>query len=174
VLAIAEHLAGLCAGAEGLRLRPDVPSASDASPTELVPPLAPEAAGEAADTLAAVAAWAREALDTEHVPAFWRALAHQPRLLQATWAKDRLVLGGGELDAAAKACVALAVAMFKESPYWITYLAQLVRRTAGLDNAAIVELTGAVMHYVSYNTIAHGMRLEPAYANMTAAQFRSE
>lgn len=174
MLAIAEHIASLCAGAEGLRLRPDIPREPNSAPTEVVPPLGVEDAGDAAETLRQVEAWAYEALGITHIPAFWRVLAHQPRLLQATWAKDRTVMGAGELGAPAKACVALAVAMFKQSPYWTAYLGELARRTARLDDAALVELTGAVMHYVSYNTIAHGMRLEPPYTDMTAADFRPE
>lgn len=33
----------------------------------------------------------------------------------------------------------------------------------------MVELAGAVMHYVSFNTIAHGMRLEAPFSDMEAA-----
>jgi hypothetical protein len=171
ILGIAEHVAGLCAGAEGVRLRPDVPSQAQGPMTELVLPLDEDAAGDATDTLADIRLWASEHLGVPYAPAFWRLLAHQPRFLAATWKKDRLVLGAGRLDESTKACVALAVAMFKQSPYWTAYLSQYVRRTASLDDAALVELTGAVMHYVSFNTIAHGMRLEPPHTDMAAASF---
>jgi hypothetical protein len=170
IIGLAEHVVSLCVGAEGLRIRPDVPDEPDGRPTELVPPCAEDAV----DTLTEIRQWAATGLGVDRAPTFWRVLAHQPRLLAATWAKDRLVLGPGELDSPAKACVALAVAMFKQSPYWTSYLTQLVRRTANLDDAARVELTGNVMHYVSYNTISHGMRLEPPYADMTAAEIQAE
>jgi hypothetical protein len=170
IMAVAEHVAGLTAAAEGLLLAPDVPAPSADPPPGLVAP-ADEAAPEVADTLAEVRAWAREALGVDGTPLFWRVLAHRPGLLAATWAKDRLVLGPGEIDAATKACVALAVAMFRQSRYWSAYLGQLARRQAGLDEAGLVELAGCVMHYVSYNTIAHGMRLEPPYHDMAAADF---
>ncbi len=35
----------------------------------------------------------------------------------------------------------------------------------------MVELAGAVMHYVSFNTIAHGMRLAAGHDDMEAAAF---
>lgn len=171
IMAVAEHVAGLASAAEGLLLAPDVPAPSAGAPQGLVVP-ADEAAPQAAETLAEVRTWATEALGFDGAPHFWRVLAHRPGLLAATWAKDRLVMGPGELDAATKACVALAVAMFRQSRYWSAYLGQLARREAGLDDGALVELAGCVMHYVSYNTIAHGMRLEAPYHDMTAAELR--
>ena len=35
----------------------------------------------------------------------------------------------------------------------------------------LVEIAGAVMHYVSFNTIAHGMRLDAPLAHLTAPDF---
>jgi hypothetical protein len=171
IMAVAEHVAGLTAAAEGLLLAPDVPAApADASPGLVA--LADETAPQAADALAEVRAWAAAALGVDAVPTFWRVLAHRPGLLAATWAKDRLVMGAGEVDAATKACVGLAVAMFRQSRYWSAYLGQLARREAGLDDGGLVELAGCVLHYVSYNTIAHGMRLEAPHHDMTAAELR--
>ncbi len=126
-------------------------------------------AGDAAPTLAQIRAWSRDALGLEHVPAVWRALAHQPRLLAATWRKDRLVFGDGALEGFVKSCAALAVATFRQSDYWIAYFTQLLRRGTSLDDRPLVELAGAIMHYVSFNTIAHGMRLEAPVEGLTAA-----
>ena len=39
----------------------------------------------------------------------------------------------------------------------------------GERGAALDELAGAVMHSVSFNTIAHGRRLDPPMADMKAA-----
>src|SRR6266851_8311227 len=101
----------MAAVAEGFRLRPDVPRLSEGPATELVPPLDEAAPGLAADTLDQIRVWARSSLGIEHVPAFWRVLARQPRFLASTWAKNGLVLRAAELDEATKACAALAVAM---------------------------------------------------------------
>ncbi len=65
------------------------------------------------------------------------------------WAKHRLVLAAGQLDAAAKLCVALAVAMNKQSAYWTSYFAQEGRQAGVLDDDTIVEIAGSVMHYVA-------------------------
>ncbi len=83
-----------------------------------------------------------------------------------------MVLGAGQLDTGAKACIALAVASFRQSSYWIAYYTALVRSVCGFGDRELVELAGSVLHYVSFNTIAHGMHLEAGLHEMTAAQFR--
>ncbi len=170
VAAIAEHVASLTVAAAAFHLRSDVPSDSgEAAGAALVPLLDEGTAPDAARTLTEIRAWSREALGIDRVPAVWRALAHQPRLLESTWRKDRLVLGAGTLDEVVKGCAALAVAQFRQSAYWIAYLTHVLRTRSALSNRGVVELAGAVMHYVSFNTIAHGMRLDPPFADMKAA-----
>jgi hypothetical protein len=83
-----------------------------------------------------------------------------------------LVFGPGEIDEAAKACAAMAVAMNLRSRYWTAYLNPWVRRAVGLDDNGMVELGAAVMHYVSFNTISHGMMLDAPFADMSSADFR--
>jgi alkylhydroperoxidase/carboxymuconolactone decarboxylase family protein YurZ len=172
-MAVAEQVASMAALAEGFRLRPDVPRPPDGPPTELVPPLDEVEPGQAAETLDAIRQWATEALGVQHVPALWRVLARHPRFLSATWAKDRLVFARGELDEATKACAAMAVAMNMRSPYCAAYFNPWVRRMMGLDDSGMVELGAAVMHYVSFNTIAHGMMLEPPFVDVRATDFLS-
>jgi hypothetical protein len=170
VAAIAEHVAGLTAAAAAFQLRPDIPPESgDAEGAAVVPLLDEHSAGDGAATLAEIRDWAHQALGVDRVPAVWRALAHQPRLLEATWRKDRLVLGAGTLDELVKGCAALAVAQFRQSAYWIAYLTRFLRTRCGLADRGVVELAGAVMHYVSFNTIAHAMRLDPPFGAMRAA-----
>jgi hypothetical protein len=168
VAAVAEHVASLTAASAAFQLSADVPDDGAGNPTAIVSLLDEQSAPEAAPTLAEIRAWSREALGVDRAPAIWRALAHQPRLLEATWRKDRLVLGAGVLDELVKGCAALAVAHFRQSPYWIAYLTHVLRRRHALDDRALVELAGAVMHYVSFNTIAHGMRLDAPFSDMTA------
>jgi hypothetical protein len=167
VAAVAEHVASLTSTAAAFDLRPDVPyPVTDGVAIVSLPD--ETTAADAAATLADIRAWAKEALAIEHIPAIWRALAHLPRLLESTWRKDRLVLGAGVLDELVKACAALAVAQFRQSPYWIRYLTRFLRTRCGLEDRGVVEVAGAVMHYVSFNTIAHGMRLDAPMADMTA------
>jgi hypothetical protein len=172
ILAVAEHITSLSALAEGFRIRPDVPTPPDGAATELVSPIGELVDGPAHDTLAEIRAWAADQLHIRHVPAIWRVLARQPRFLTAEWAKHRLVLSAGELDEATKLCAALAVAMNQHSAYWTAYLSPWVRHAARLDDSGLVELGAVVVHYVSFNTIAHGMMLEPSFVDLTAADFR--
>ena len=60
-------------------------------------------------------------------------------------------------------------AEFRQSAYWIAYLTQLLGVRCGLGDHGIVELAGTVMHYVSFTTIAHGIRLEAPFSDMEAA-----
>lgn len=168
IMAVAEHVVSIGRAAAGLRLRADVPGGATGDATELVD-LAAEPPSDAAATLGEIAAWARTALHTEHVPSFWRALARRPRLLASVWAKHRLVLGAGELDGSAKLCLALAVAMNERSDYWTGYFARYGRSAGVFDDEVVVEIAGAVLHYTSFNTIAHGMMLEAPHRDLTAA-----
>lgn len=169
IAAVAEHVASLTAAAAAFQLAPDVPTTATKQAASPLIPLVDDATGaEAAETLAQIRDWAARALGIGHTPAIWRALAHDPRLLQATWRKDRLILAAGTLDEQVKACAALAVAQFRQSAYWIAYLTQFLRVQCQTDDRALVEIAGAVMHYVSFNTIAHGMRLEAPLAMIDA------
>jgi len=169
VAAVAEHVASLTAAAAAFQLHPDIPSESGETATATVVPLLDEqTGGDAAGTLKEIREWSRNVLGVDRVPAVWRALAHQPRLLDVTWRKDRLILNAGALDELTKGCAALAVAQFRQSPYWIAYFTHFLRRRCGLTDRGVAELAGAVMHYVSFNTIAHGMRLEAPFADLRA------
>src|SRR6266571_3808829 len=114
IAAIAEHIASLTAAAAAFQLQPD---GREQCPT--VPLLDEETSLGAADVLAEIRTWSAHALGVDEVPAVWRAMAHHPKMLEATWRKDRLVLGAGVLDELAKGCAALAVAQFRQSDYWI-------------------------------------------------------
>lgn len=173
ILALAEHVTSIAAAAAGLRLRADVPRPAVDQATELVDSSrAPSR--EAERTLAEVADWAREALQIDHVPVFWRTLARKPRLLEAAWAKHRLVLTPDELSGELKAAVALAVAMNAHSDYWIAYFDRLGRVRAGFDDDVVLEIAGGVMHYVAFNTISHGMMLEAPHRDIVAGDFAPE
>jgi hypothetical protein len=169
VAAVAEHVASLTAAAAAFQLHPDIPTESGETATPTVVPLLDEqTSGDAAGTLKEIREWCRNVLGVDRVPAVWRALAHQPRLLDVTWRKDRVILSAGTLDELTKACAAVAVAQFRQSPYWIAYFTHFLRTRCGLTDRGVAELAGAVMHYVSFNTIAHGMRLEAPFADLKA------
>ena len=158
VVAIAEHIASLTAAAAAFQLNVDVPIApTDERPAPLIPLIDELTAGESAATLEQIRGWASGALGVDRVPAIWRALAHDPRLLESTWRKDQLVRASGVLDELVKGCAALAVAQFRQSAYWIRYLTQYLRIRCQLDDRGLVEIAGAVMHYISFNTMGAGL-----------------
>jgi hypothetical protein len=167
-VAVAEHVASLTAAAAAFHLAPDVPSPGDTY-DPLVAPVEEQSAGAAASTLGEIGEWNRQTLRITQVPVIWRVMAHQPRLLETTWRKDRLIRSAGAVDELVKSCVALAVAQFRQSSYCISYFTHILRTSHNLDDRALVDLAGAVMHYVSFNTIAHGMRLHPPVADIAAA-----
>lgn len=167
IAAVAEHVAGITAAAAGLRLDGVVHPAEGARPIVTLPDTPPTQHVQA--IWDQIRTWARAALGRDEVPAFWRALTHQPRLLEATWHKDRVVMTGGVLDDRVRICVALAVAQFRQSGYWIDCYTQVLRNRDGLGDDALVEIAGAVMHYASFNTIAHGMRLAAPVEGLTSA-----
>jgi hypothetical protein len=174
IAALAEHIASLTTAAAAFQLAPDVPAEPpDSTGNPLVPLVDRASAGEGAETLEQVTEWSAKALGIGHIPGIWRALANDPKLLAATWHKDQLVLAAGTLDELVKGCVALAIAQFRQSSYWITYLTQYLRTRCGVDNRMLVEIAGSVMHYISFNTIAHGMRLEAPFSMMDSTDVAS-
>jgi hypothetical protein len=167
IAALSEHIASLTAAAAAFELTPDVPAErTDPASGSLIPLVDRVDAGEAAETLTHIGEWAKDALAIGHIPSIWRALANDPRLLAATWRKDQLLFAAGTLDELVKGCVALAIAQSRQSSYWVAYMTQYLRTRCGVDNRVLVEIAGAVMHYVSFNTIAHGMRLDPPFSMM--------
>lgn len=170
-MAVAEHVASLCAGAEALRLPVDIPEATAPSASGVRPVDPAGLQGEAREAMDEIAAWSRESLGIGHVPLIWRVLAHQPRMMANTWRKDRLVMSAGRLDEPAKACIAFAIAAARQSPYMIAYTTALLRKSLELEDSAVVELVASVMHYVSFNTISHGMLLGPRHTEMRAVDF---
>jgi alkylhydroperoxidase/carboxymuconolactone decarboxylase family protein YurZ len=149
IMAVAEHTASLCAGAEALNLPVDLPEPIEQS-------------------------WPLAVRPVDPAPLIWRVLARMPRIMLTTWRKDRLVMSSGRLDAEAKACIAFAIACVKQSPYMVAYTTAHLRRSLDLDDQAMVELVASVMHYVSFNTISHAMLLEPARTEMRAVDFTPE
>jgi len=169
IAAVAEHVASLTAAAAALHVEPEQGGGGSDTDAARVALLDEARAGDAQSSLAEIRAWSHAAFGTDAIPHIWRALAHQPKLLAATWRKDRLIMASGALDEHVKAYAAFAVACFRQSNYWIAYYTRLLAARGGLDDRTLVELAGAVMHYVSFNTIAHGMRLDAPVAEITSS-----
>ena len=171
IAATAEHMASLSVSVAAFQLAPDLPEELASPAVAAVELLDESTAPQAAATLTEIRAWAQTALNVDRAPNLWRAFAHHPRLLESVWRKNRLILGAGVLDEFVKGCAAFAIALFRQSPYLIAYQTQFLRHACGLDDRAIVEATAMTMHSLSFNTIAHGMRLDAPYENLSAGDF---
>lgn len=170
IAAVAEHVASFTAATALLRIRADTDERDGGAAAAVSLP-DDTASGEGAGTLAEVRTWYRQVTGSDAVPAIWQALAHQPKILAATWRKERVVMAAGALGADVKLFAALAVASFRQSDYWIDEYTRRLRSVSDVDDAMLAEVAGAVMHYVAFNTIAHGMRLEAPMAGLTASDF---
>jgi hypothetical protein len=172
IMAVAEHTAGLCAAAEGLRLPVDLPDPIEPSdPYAVRPADLSDLDGEAATAIAEIEAWARGELGVGRVPLIWSTLAHLPRLMVSTWRKDRLVMSAGRLDERAKACIAFCGGQPQTEPVpgrLYDGPAQAFTRSGRQGDGRAGRLG---LHYVSFNTISHGMLLEPASTEMKASDF---
>lgn len=61
----------------------------------------------------------RAARGTDYVNNFWRALAHDPALMRATWDRLKSVMGPGELDPMVKEMVYVAVSVANGCAYCV-------------------------------------------------------
>lgn len=164
LVAATEHVTGLNKVAMGLLIEPDIMDAVRGGGTPGVASLLVVTPGQVPRGLAP-GLWSdiqereRERLGVERVPGVWRVLGLNPRYLDATWRKDRLVLSDGTLDATTKLAVALAVSMTNGCRYFIEYYATALRRR-GFGDHAILEIMGVVDHYNCLNKLADGMQIE--------------
>src|SRR5688572_12207085 len=92
-------------------------------------------------------------------PGLWRAIARNAHHLESTWRKEQVVMRAGALSVLDKRRLALAVAMAGRSRYMIEYEGALVR-SAGDDDAAVLEVLGVVDHYTALNTLSDAMQID--------------
>ena len=74
---------------------------------------------EAAPEARAVFDEIRAARNTDYGNNFWRALAHDPALLRATWDRLKVVMGPGELDPLVKEMIYVAVSVANGCAYCV-------------------------------------------------------
>lgn len=67
---------------------------------------------------------------TDFINNFWRALAHDPQLLAATWARLKTVMAPGALDPLTKEMIYLAVSTANSCTYCIHSHTAAARRRA--------------------------------------------
>lgn len=97
--------------------------------------LSPEAAAVFADI--------RATRNTEFINNFWRALAHDPVLLERTWAGIKQVMAPGALDAKTKEMLYIAVSVAHGCEYCI-HSHTAAARAKGMSEAEFMELVAVV------------------------------
>jgi AhpD family alkylhydroperoxidase len=96
---------------------------------------------------------------TDYVNNIWRALAHDPAQLQATWREVKRVMAPGALDALTKELVYIAVSAANNCSYCLhTHTASA--RAKGMDEAMFRELMQVVYLASQTNRIAIGLQVE--------------
>lgn len=116
--------------------------------------LAPEAAAVFADI--------RAARGSDHVNDFWRALAHDPALLRATWDRLKAVMAPreGGLDPLTKELVYLAVSVANGCAYCV-HSHTAAAKAKGMTEAQHGEFLAVVAMAATTNALAEGLQVAP-------------
>lgn len=85
----------------------------------------------------------RATRQSDFVNNFWRALAHDPALMERTWTSLKAVMAPGALDAKTKEIVYLAVSIAHACEYCI-HSHTAAARAKGLTEAELMELVAVV------------------------------
>ena len=107
--------------------------------------------------------------ETEHVPAVFKALAHDDGYLKDYWGAVRFVFRENRLDRLTKEALAFASSMAAKSDYGVDlHLAEA--RRLGLSEKGVMEVVQVVQLFSCYTKIADGLQLTPDFHPVRAAQ----
>lgn len=95
----------------------------------------------------------RAARGTDYVNNFWRALAHDPALLRATWDRLSTVMAPGALDPLVKELIYLAVSIANGCSYCI-HSHTAAARAKGMTPAQHAELLAVIAMASQTNALA--------------------
>lgn len=97
--------------------------------------------------------------NTDYVNNFWRALANDPALLQATWTRLQQVMGPGALDPLVKELIYVAVSVANTCSYCV-HSHTAAARAKGMTEAMHGELLAVVAMASQTNALATAMQVE--------------
>jgi AhpD family alkylhydroperoxidase len=95
---------------------------------------------------------------TDFINNFWRALAHDPALLQATWARLKEVMGPGTLDPLVKEMIYVAVSVANGCEYCI-HSHTAAARAKGMTDAQYGELLAVIGMAMQTNGLVSAMQV---------------
>lgn len=96
---------------------------------------------------------------TDYVNNFWRALAADPALLAATWARLQAVMAPGALDPLVKEMIYVAVSVTNGCAY-CTHSHTAAARAKGMTEAQHGELLAVIAMAAQTNALAVGLGVE--------------
>ena len=102
----------------------------------------------------------RTARGTDHVNDFWRALAHDPALLKATWERVQDVMAPGALDPLVKEMIYVAVSVTNGCSYCV-HSHTAAARAKGMTAAQHGELMAVIAMAAQTNALAHALQVAP-------------
>ena len=106
---------------------------------------------------------------SEHVPAIFKALAHDDGYLKDYWGAVRFVFRENRLDRLTKEALAFASSMAAKSDYGVDFHLAEARRL-GLSEKGVMEVVQVVQLFSCYTKIADGLQLTPDFYPMGAGQ----
>ena len=95
---------------------------------------------------------------TDFINNFWRAMAHDPQLLAATWARLKTVMAPGALDPLTKEMIYLAVSTANSCTYCI-HSHTAAARAKGMSEAQYAELLGVIGMAMQTNGLVTAMQV---------------
>lgn len=115
--------------------------------------------GEAGAEALAVFDEIRAARGTDYVNNFWRALAHDPALLRATWDRVRAVMAPGALDPLVKEMVYVAVSAANGCSYCV-HSHSAAAKAKGMTPEMHGELLAVIGLAMQTNGLATALQVE--------------
>ena len=114
---------------------------------------------EASAEALAVFADIRATRGTDYVNNFWRALAHDPATLKATWDRLKQVMGPGTLDPLTKEMIYIAVSVTNGCDCCI-HSHTAAARAKGMTEAQLSELQSIIAMAAQTNALATALKVE--------------
>lgn len=95
---------------------------------------------------------------TDYINNFWRALAHDPALLAATWARLKAVMGPGALDLLTKEMIYIAVSAANACEY-CAHSHTAAARAKGMTEAQYGELLSVIGMAAQTNALVSALQV---------------
>lgn len=100
----------------------------------------------------------REKRQTDYVNNFWRALAHDPALLRATWDRLQATMAPGELDPLVKELIYVAVSVANGCSYCV-HSHTAAARAKGMTPGMHAELLAVIAMASQTNALATALQV---------------